>query len=104
MGVLEVAFALKLTQGNRVGLAAPGKSPLPSRADDVRAATAEQQQITPLRRAHPIPIEREQRENRASEALSAAESGLSPRELRQMRAIKAATALAAAEAPAVPAN
>jgi len=42
MGVLEVAFALKLTQGNRVGLAAPGKSPLPSRADDVRAATAEQ--------------------------------------------------------------
>ena len=52
MGVLEVAFALKLTQGNRVGLAAPGKSPLPSRADDVRAATAEQQQVACDSRAY----------------------------------------------------
>ena len=44
MGVASVAFALKLTQGNRVGLAASETSPPPSRAG-TGPATAEQQQV-----------------------------------------------------------
>ena len=45
MGIASVAFALKLTQGNRVGLAASERtSPPPSRAG-TWPATAEQQQV-----------------------------------------------------------
>ena len=57
MGVVSVAFALKLTKDNRVGLAAsetPSPPSLNSRAGDAGAATAEQQQVVrfPLRPGH----------------------------------------------------
>ena len=57
MGVVSVAFALKLTKDNRVGLAAsetPSPPSLNSRAGDAWAATAEQQQVVrfPLRPGH----------------------------------------------------
>ena len=52
MGIVPVAFALKLTHSNRVGLAVPEASPSPpsSRADGAAGRTfAEQQQVSPHR-------------------------------------------------------
>jgi hypothetical protein len=45
MGIVPVAFALKLTHSNRVGLAMPEDSPPSSRVDGAAGRTFEEQQL-----------------------------------------------------------